>query len=58
MCAKCAEIDRRIQHLKELASRLLDAPALDGIAALIAELEAQKRALHPERTAPSSSEKD
>ena len=49
MCAKCREIDKRIGHLRSLASRLTDRQALDGIAVLIADLEAQKAALHPDQ---------
>ena len=45
---KCVEIDRKIWHFKDLAKRLQDQQTLDGIAAMIAELEAQKVDLHPE----------
>ena len=48
MCDKCVEIDRKILRLKELARRMPDRQTLDGIAALIAELEAQKADLHPQ----------
>jgi hypothetical protein len=48
MCAKCAEIDRRIEHLRVLASQLMDQRALDGITSIVADLEAQRFALHPE----------
>jgi hypothetical protein len=47
MCAKCAEIDRRIEHFRDLGSKLTDRQALAAIATLIADLEAQKVALHP-----------
>jgi hypothetical protein len=49
MCAKCDEINRRIEHLRQLTNKLTDQQTLDGIAALISELEAQKAALHPDQ---------
>jgi hypothetical protein len=48
MCAKCVEIDKRIEHLKMLHSRLLDPQTLRSIEILIEALEAKKVALHPE----------
>jgi N12 class adenine-specific DNA methylase len=48
ICDKCVEIDRKIWHFKDLVRTILDPQTLDGIAALIAELEAQKADLHPE----------
>jgi len=47
MCAKCVEIDRRIERLKQLANSLTDRQMLDGVAALVSELQAQKATLHP-----------
>jgi hypothetical protein len=35
-------------HLLDIAKRVLDQQMLDGIDNLIAELDAQKAALHPE----------
>lgn len=49
MCMKCAEIERRIEHLRKLAFGARDVETLDRIPALIADLEAQKIALRPER---------
>jgi hypothetical protein len=49
MCDKCDEIDRKIAHFKDLAGRIFDQQTLNAIAALIAEQEAQKAALHPEQ---------
>jgi hypothetical protein len=46
MCSRCDEIDRKIDRLKNLAGRITDQQTLDGIAALIAELETGKRELH------------
>ena len=48
MCSKCDDTDAKIAHLRDVARRMLDQQTLDGIAALIAELEAQKADLHPE----------
>ena len=48
MCDKCDDIDVKIQHLRDIALRMLDQQTLDGIATLIAELERQKATLHPE----------
>jgi len=46
MCDKCVDLDKRIAHLRNMATRLRDQQMLDGISALIAELEAQKATLH------------
>jgi len=48
MCSQCDEIDVKVKRLRDMARRLLDQQTLDGIAKLIAELEARKAALHPE----------
>jgi hypothetical protein len=47
MCSRCNEIDAKINRLRDVARRMLDQQTLNGIARLIAELEAQKAALHP-----------
>ena len=49
MCDKCDEIDKKIGRFSELARRMIDQQTLDGIAALIKEMESQKAALHPEQ---------
>ena len=49
MCGKCKPIDERIDRYRTLRSRVTDQQALDGIKRLIAELEAQKLALHPKQ---------
>jgi hypothetical protein len=49
MCEKCDEMDKRIEHYRLLAVRVLDAQTLDGIQKLIAELEDQKAKLHLEQ---------
>jgi len=42
MCEKCSEIDGKIRHYRDIASRLLDKQTVDGIARLVAELEQRK----------------
>jgi hypothetical protein len=49
MCEKWVKIDGRIAHLKGMTFRISDQQALDGIYKVLAELEAQKTELHPER---------
>jgi hypothetical protein len=49
MCEKCKPIDDRIARYRRLGAQISDAQTLNGIARLIAELEVQKRALHPEQ---------
>jgi hypothetical protein len=49
MCDNCDEIDVKILHLRDVARRIIDQQTLDGIDKLIAELDAQKAALHPEK---------
>ena len=48
MCSQCDQIDAKIKRLRAVASRMLDQQTLNGIAELIAELEAQKAAFHPD----------
>ena len=49
MCDKCDAMDKRIEHYRTLAVRVTDQATIDGIQKLTADLEAQKRALHPQR---------
>ena len=49
MCDKCAELDKKIAHFKDLASRLVDPQTVEGANKLIKEMQAQKAALHPEQ---------
>jgi hypothetical protein len=48
MCDKCAELDKKIEHYRWIASMIGDQLTLDRIKALIALLTSQKKALHPE----------
>lgn len=54
MCEKCADLDEKIEHYRAIVSRITDKIAEDGIAELIAELQAKKAELHPrdERVRP------
>lgn len=49
MCEKCVEIDGKIARVKTLARRIIDEMTMQGIEDIIAEHEAEKRALHPEQ---------
>ncbi|WP_426615243.1 hypothetical protein [Bradyrhizobium sp. McL0616] len=49
MCEKCKPIEDRIAHYQMLRTLISDRQTLDGIASLIAELEEQKRKLHPDQ---------
>jgi hypothetical protein len=48
MCEKCAELDKKIEHYKQLSSLITDQKAVDAISLLIEKLRAEKTALHPE----------
>lgn len=50
MCDKCVKLDDKIERYQYLSSQTTDPPTLDGIKKLIADLQAQKTALHPEQT--------
>ena len=50
MCDKCIELDVKVEHYQQLSSRITNQQTLDGIKKLIADLQAQKTALHPEQT--------
>jgi hypothetical protein len=49
MCARCVELDRKIEHYQRLASRFTDQALLGGIREVIERAEAQKTALHPDQ---------
>lgn len=46
MCEKCVELDQKIEHHKRLISRLMDPQTTARVEPLIADLKAQKAALH------------
>lgn len=49
MCDKCIDLDDKMEHYRRIASRINDQLTLDRIKELIAELENEKAALHPEQ---------
>jgi hypothetical protein len=49
MCDKCIELDDQMERYRRIASTINDQLTIDRIKSLIAELEAQKAALHPEQ---------
>ena len=49
MCDKCTEIDDRIKHYRDIASRITDQRTVDGIKKLIVDLQAKKTALRPDQ---------
>jgi hypothetical protein len=48
MCNKCAEIDKTIERYQGIKERVADQALVDRAKELIAEMEADKAALHPE----------
>jgi beta-phosphoglucomutase-like phosphatase (HAD superfamily) len=46
MCEKCMELDRKIEHYRELTQSRTDQPTIDGLKELIRDLHEQKIALH------------
>jgi hypothetical protein len=49
MCDKCREIDDRIEQYRRLAASINDKLTVDRIEELVARLDAEKAALHPEQ---------
>jgi hypothetical protein len=47
MCDKCDEIDKKIEHYRLIVRQILDPEFNDRAKELIAQLEADKAALHP-----------
>lgn len=47
MCSQCQEIDAKIKRLRDITTRLLDEPTLEGIAVLVADLVFLAGSLHP-----------
>jgi hypothetical protein len=48
MCAKCDELDKKIEHYRKISSAIGDQITVERINAMIADLQTQKAALHPE----------
>jgi hypothetical protein len=49
MCEKCSEIDKAIAHYRWIKRQLTDPRTHQAADDLIEKLEAEKRALHPEK---------
>ena len=49
MCEKCVEIDKRIERYRRLLSGVGDQVTVERFEKAIAELEAEKIALHPDQ---------
>lgn len=49
MCGKCAELDKKIDHYRQMLLSIDDQVTVERIEALIADLQAQKATLHPEQ---------
>jgi hypothetical protein len=50
MCDKCVELDKKIEHYREITLAIGDELTIERIKALIGDLKAQKTTLHPEQT--------
>jgi hypothetical protein len=50
MCDKCVELDKKIEHYREVTLAIGDELTIERIKALIADLQAQKGILHPGQT--------
>ncbi len=48
MCEKCIEIEKKIEHYRQIQRSISDQLTVDRTEELIMELEAQKAALHQE----------
>ena len=49
MCDVCDQLDEKIEHYKKVMAAMTDQLTIDGITALVAELQTQKATLHPEQ---------
>ena len=49
MCEKCAGLDGKIEHYRQIARSITDPFILEGIETLIKKYEADKKAVHPEQ---------
>ena len=49
MCDKCAKLDKKIEHYETILVSIGDRVTVERLMALVAELQAQKAALHPEQ---------
>ncbi len=49
MCGKCAELDKKTDHYRQMLLSIGDQITVERLEALIADLQAQKARLHPEQ---------
>jgi|GraSoiStandDraft_36_1057302.scaffolds.fasta_scaffold639596_2 hypothetical protein len=49
MCGKCAELDKKIDHYRQMVLSIGDQVTVERIETLIADLQAQKASLHREQ---------
>jgi hypothetical protein len=49
MCDKCTELDKRIEKYQRMAATILDQVTIERMQAAVQRLEAETKALHPER---------
>jgi len=49
MCDKCEELDKKIEHYETMIVSIGDRGTVERLMAMVAELQAQKAALHPEQ---------
>jgi hypothetical protein len=49
MCGKCLEIDKTIERFRQVKQSISDQLTVERAQEVIADLEAKKVALHPER---------
>jgi hypothetical protein len=49
MCDKCEELDKKIDHYETILVSIGDRATVERLMAMIADLQAQKAALHPEQ---------
>ena len=49
MCDRCAKLDQKIAHYREMALRITDQQTLDGIAGLVKQMAADKAAMRCEK---------
>jgi len=49
MCDKCVELDKKIEHYERILVSIGDRGTVERLMAMIADLQAQKAALHPEQ---------
>jgi hypothetical protein len=49
MCDKCAKLDKKIEHYETILVSIGDRVEVEGLMAMVANLRAQKAALHPKQ---------